>query len=114
MNQDFNFFRTKMPNTRQADYYLGCLDSCVFIDFNLTKDNCIYLRRISFDGYGCCDLHDVAANMGVEDSKLFIEAYQMDDLDQEVMTLLIKKSIDTNKEHIWEDALREYSLLGDE
>ena len=52
MNQDFEFFKTTMPQTRKADYYLGCLDSCVFLDFNRSTDNGISLARISFDGYG--------------------------------------------------------------
>ena len=55
MKQDFDFFKTSMPSTRKADYYLGGLDSSVFIDFNRTKENRISLVRISFDGYGCCD-----------------------------------------------------------
>jgi len=52
MNQDFAFFKTTMTQTRKADYYLGCLDSCVFLDFNRSTDNGISLARISFDGYG--------------------------------------------------------------
>lgn len=103
-----------MPSIRPADYYLGCLDGCVFIDFNLTNNNCIYLRRISFDGYGCCDLDDFSTPMSKEDSQLFIDTYKRKDLDQVVMTLLIKKTIKNNKEHIWQDALKEYSLIEDE
>ena len=41
MEQDFDFFKTQMPDSRKADFYLGCLDSSVFIDFNLTSDNLI-------------------------------------------------------------------------
>ncbi len=50
MNQPFDFFITTLPPTRQADYYLGCLNASVFIDFNCSDENLIYLIRISFDG----------------------------------------------------------------
>lgn len=47
--KDFGFFKTEMPSSRKADFYLGCLESCVFIDFNLTGNQLITLCRISFD-----------------------------------------------------------------
>ena len=47
-----------MPESRKADYYLSCLDSSVFIDFNRSNENLISLVRISFDGYGCCNLDE--------------------------------------------------------
>lgn len=34
MNKDFDFFKTTMPDSTKADFYLGCLDGCVFLDFN--------------------------------------------------------------------------------
>ena len=58
MTQGFDFFKTEMPVSRKADWHLGCLDGCVFIDFNLTSDKLISLCRISFVGYGCCTLTD--------------------------------------------------------
>ncbi len=99
-----------MPDTRIADYYLGCLDGCVFIDFNLTKDRCISLRRISFDGYGCCNLDDYTVPMTKEESQLFIDIYKKGELNQEIMTMLVTKTININKDHIWQNALKEYGL----
>ena len=43
MGQDFYFFKTTMPESRKADFYLGCLDGSVFIDFNYTPDKRISL-----------------------------------------------------------------------
>ena len=106
MHQNFDFFKTSMPNTRIADFYLGCLDGCVFIDFNLSKDRCIYLRRISFDGYGCCDLDERGILMEKEESQLFIDIFEKEELDQEIMTNLITKTIEINKQYIWQDALK--------
>jgi hypothetical protein len=111
MNQDFEFFKTTMPNTRKADYYLGCLDSSVFIDFNRSEDNRIYLRRISFDGYGCCNLDKNANHLNHQDSKKFIEEIEKEELDQVVITLLVKTAVKINKEQIWTDALEEYGLI---
>lgn len=111
MDKDFNFFKTSMPSTRIADYYLGCLDGSVFIDFDLSKDCCIFLKRISFDGYGCCNLNEKIIPMNKEESQLFIDTYKNDNLDQYIMTKLITDTIEINKEHIWKDALKEYGLI---
>lgn len=111
MSNDFNFFKTSMPSTRNADYYIGCLDGCVFIDFDYSKDCCIILKRISFDGYGCCNLNENVTPMTKEESQLFINTYTSDSLDQNIMTRLITDTIEINKEYIWQDALKEYGLI---
>ena len=48
------FMITSMPASRPAHYHLGYDDSSVFIDFDNQDDDLIVLKRISFDGYGCC------------------------------------------------------------
>jgi hypothetical protein len=111
LTQDFGFFKTQMPDTRKADFYLGCLDSSVFIDFNLTSDNLISLCRISFDGYGCCNITDTKNLLNFELSKKFLEEIKKDKLDQEKLTPLVKEIIKVNREHIWTDALEEYNLI---
>ena len=111
MEQNFDFFKTEMPDTRNADFYLGCLDSSVFIDFNLTSDNIISLCRISFDGYGCCNISDTKNLLNFESSKKFIEEIKKDEIDQEKLTPLVKEIIKINQEYIWTDALKEYNLI---
>lgn len=111
MNQDFDFFRTTMPGSRKADYYLGCLDGSVFIDFNYSKDNRISLVRISFDSYGCCNLNDNAKSLNITDSSEFVEEIEKEKLDQKSIERLVKKIIRINKDHIWSDALDEYGLI---
>lgn len=111
MNQEFDFFKTSMPDTRIADYYLGCLDGCVFLDFDLNEDNRINLRRISFDGYGCCNLGNTILPMTKEESQRFIDIYKDDQLNQEALTDLVTNTIKINKEYIWQDALKEYGLI---
>lgn len=46
--QYFGFFKWTMPESRKADFYLGCLDDSVFLDFNYSTNKCINLCRISF------------------------------------------------------------------
>jgi hypothetical protein len=111
MTKDFDFFKTEMPGSRKADFYLGCLDGCVFIDFNLTNDKLISLRRISFDGYGCCNISDTKNLLNLELSKKFVEEISKDELDQEKLTPLVKEIIKINQKHIWTDALEEYNLI---
>ena len=111
MDREMNFFKTTMPDTREADYYLGCLDSAVFLDFNVSDENLVYLIRISFDGYGCCNFEDKSKPLSIEDSKIFIQFINQDEFFQYIIGSLVKKAIRINKENIWIEALNEYELL---
>lgn len=90
---------------------MGCLGGSVFIDFNRIGNDQISLVRISFDGYGCCNLHKKAELLNKEESTMFIEELNKEHLNQEVITILVKKTIKLNEEQIWKDALQEYELM---
>lgn len=107
----FNSHKTTMPKTRQADYCLSCLDDSVFMDFNLNKDNCIYLVRISFDGYGCCNLEQPSEPLNQDYSIEFINQMKNENLNQKNIENLVRELIELNKEQIWEDALESYGLV---
>jgi hypothetical protein len=109
MKDELAFFITAMPNSRPADYYLGCLEGSVFMDFDNYQD-CIRLKRISFDGYGCCDLSNQAIPMSEVDSWAFKEIIEAQLSDQCRLTTIVKKTILGNRKLIWEDALNEYGL----
>lgn len=111
MGQDFDFFKTTMPDSRKADFYLGCLGGSVFLDFNYTADRRIDLRRISFDGYGCCNIDNKSKCLDSQKSKEFIDEIQKDNLDQEKITKVVLELVRLNKENIWTDALEEYNLI---
>lgn len=111
MTQDFGFFKTEMPSSRKADIYLGCLDGSVFVDFNITSGGKISLCRISFDGYGCCNLTESKKLLNFELSEKFIEEVNKEKIDQEKLTPIVKAIIKLNQEHIWTDALEEYNLI---
>ena len=114
MNKEFDFFKTTMPDSRKADFYLGCLNGSVFIDFNLTTENLIRLCRISFDGYGCCNLDSNAECINNKLSKEFIQEFSKDNFDQKKVTEIVLELIRLNKENIWTDALEEYNLINKE
>jgi len=103
-----------MPASRKADYYLCCLDSSVFIDFNSSPNNEISLIRISFDGFGCCSIDNKAKNLNLEDSRKFIQEIEQEELNQIAITELVKKAIRINKQFIWTDALEKYGLIENE
>ena len=109
--KDLEFFKTTMPKTRSADFHLGCLDGSVYIDFNKTENGQVSLVRISFDGYGCCDIEKEVELLDDGDSELFIKEINKENLNQEVITALVKKSIVVNTKHIWKDALKKYGLM---
>ncbi|AYB33528.1 hypothetical protein [Chryseolinea soli] len=107
---DLEFFITAMPRTRPAYYYLGCLDGSIFMDFDIGENERICLKRISFDGFGCCDLNDQAIPMDEVDSQTFKEIIDAQLSDQSRLTSIVRKTILNNQKLIWEDALKEYGL----
>jgi len=108
---NFDFFKTVMPDSRKADFYLGCLEGSVFMDFNESSDGLITLCRISFDGHGCCNLPEATNFLDFQMSKSFLEEIAKDQLNQNRITPLIIEIIKINQEFIWTDALQEYNLI---
>lgn len=106
----YDFFKTTMPTSRIADYYLGCLDGSVFIDLNLNNNGQIYLQRISFDGYGCCKIEN-SRTLDKRDSIIFVDEMDKELIDQNTIEKLVKSLIKLNADKIWTDALEEYELL---
>jgi hypothetical protein len=110
MKSKFDFFRTTLPESRKADFHLGCLNGSVFIDFNYTTTNQINICRISFDDYGCCNIEN-AKHLDEQLSNEFIKEISRDNLDQEKITELILELVRLNKDKIWDDALEKYKLI---
>jgi hypothetical protein len=108
--EETSFFLTSMPSSRPADYYLGYLDGCVFIDFNNYDNNRVYLKRRSFDGYGCCNLEDNATPLSVEDSAAFKALINNGLNNQDLLLTIIKKALALNAKLVWQDALEAYNL----
>ena len=109
-DKEFGFFITTMPSSRPADYCIGCFDGSVFIDFDKYENGRVQLKRISFDGYGCCELKK-AIPMNEIDSNAFKKIMKTQLVDQLMLTEIVNRTIFNNKEFIWQDALTKYDLL---
>ncbi len=108
---DMNFFLTKMPPSRPADFYLGFDEGSVFLDFGNIEKNRIRLIRISFDGYGCCELGSRAEPLTAGDSMLFKEIIQSGISDQALLLTIVKRVLKLNANLIWQDALEQCGLI---
>lgn len=107
---DHSFFMTTMPSSRPADYYLGYMEGSVFLDFNNIASNQVSLIRISFDGYGCCELGRDSTPLNEDDSRTFMRIVQEKITEQKALLAIVKQAINLNKDLIWSDALKEYYL----
>ncbi|AZS49307.1 hypothetical protein DM558_00285 [Entomomonas moraniae] len=108
--ENLDIYITTMPSSRPADYYLSCLGGSVFIDFN-NLGNRVSIVRISFDGYGCCNLGVDTIPLDEEDSAVFKKNMKSKNFNQRVMSLIVRKAISLNASLIWTDALKKYELI---
>lgn len=111
VDRNSGYFVTCMPASRPADYYLGYDGGSVFMDFNNNNDGCIYLVRMSFDGYGCCNLKEGVIPMDADSSALFKSFINEPNIDQVKLNDIIRATIRNNRDLLWEDALKEYNLI---
>jgi len=61
-----------MP-TRPCSFCLCLQGGSVFADFDTDEASIISLRRVSFDGYGCCEV-EPTTRMSSGDSRLLLDA----------------------------------------
>ena len=101
--------------SRPADYYF-CVGDCAFIDF-INHGDAVCLRRISFDGYCCCDVETVQAiALDAHDSaaiKRIWQHYAFEETvsEPELFKQIVKRTLTANRHLLWEDALAEYDLI---
>lgn len=99
-----------MP-TRPCKYCLALRDDSVFADFAIDDTGCIYLVRISFDGFGCCEPEDGIGRIDAMNSKHIVSAIESGNLKTPNVTEILRNYFRTNKNHLWEDALLEHELI---
>ena len=61
-----------IPVFRECDFQISLYDGSVFIDFSVNGSNLIFIRAISFDGYGFTGLGNDAVPMDKKDSEQFL------------------------------------------
>jgi hypothetical protein len=103
---------TPMP-TRPCRLCVALQDDSVFADFDIDPDGCLYLVRISFDGYGCCHTAERVGSMNAEDTRNLIDFNEQSDVNRSEIRGILCRYFRENKEAMWSDALEAHNLLND-
>ena len=99
-----------MP-TRPCSFCLCLQGGSVFADFDTDDADIISIRRISFDGYGCCTVGASITKMSSGDSRLLLDAIARGELESVEVEEVLRRYFRDNKDVIWSDALAEHDLL---
>ena len=98
-----------MP-TRPCSFCLCLQGGSVFADFDTDDAGIVSLRRISFDGYGCCYV-EPTARMSAGDSRVLLDAIAHGALESNLVEQVLRRYFRASKDLIWSDALAEHDLL---
>ena len=101
-----------MP-TRPCKYCLALQGDSVFVDFDINENDCLYLVRISFDGYGCCD-PDKQKGIGeisLDESNRLISIIESGGFDNPKASEILSSYFKKNEASLWGDALKDHELL---
>ncbi len=101
-------------NTRPCDFSLNLETprGMVFADFDELADECVTLRRISFDGYGCCETEGRCSALSSSDAMNLINAIRDNDVNNKSILDILRRYFAENASIIWSDALDEHQLNG--
>ena len=102
--------RTPVMPTRPCSFCLSLQGGSVFADFDTDDADILSLRRISFDGYGCCEV-EVAPRMSSADSRLLLDALGRDELDTVPVHDVLRRFFRASSDVVWRDALAQHDLL---
>ena len=98
-----------MP-TRPCSFCLSLQGGSVFADFDTDDTDTVSIRRISFDGYGCCHVES-ARKMSSGDSRLLLDAIARGEVESVQVQEVLRRYFQESKDVIWSDALAEHDLL---
>jgi hypothetical protein len=100
-----------MLPTRPCSFCLSLQGGSVFADFDTDDVNIVSLRRISYDGYGCCEPKEPLAKMNSDDAHLLLDSIARGNVGDTQVEETLRRYFRMNKELIWSDALAEHDLL---
>ena len=83
----------------------------MFADFDFDSSGRVFLRRISFDGYGCCRVEEVAKRMTIDDSRILLDSIDRGEVDDPRIETLLRTYFRENMDVIWRDALVSHELV---
>src|SRR6056297_3045905 len=87
--------------SRPCSFCLCLQDGCVFADFDADSQGLVRLRRISFDGYGCCKTDVTATTMTGDDSLLLTDCIAAGDVNNDQVRDILFRYFDINKNAMW-------------
>ena len=99
-----------MPASRPSRYCLALQDDSVFADFDTDERGRVYLLRISFDGFGCCDT-SAASHMSADTSARFVRLLENGGIKTQELASILENYFRENEGVVWKDALKEHGLL---
>ena len=102
---------SSMMSTRPCRFCLCLQGGSVFADFDTDDADRVILKRISFDGFGCCTVDDSITKMNLFDSRLLLDAVSSGVLDSTQVEDALRRYFQENTQVIWSDALAEHELL---
>ncbi len=100
-----------MLPTRPCSFCLSLQGGSVFADFDTDDANIVSLRRISYDGYGCCEPKEPLAKMNSDDAHMLLDAIARGEVGDTQVEETLRRYFRKNKELIWSDALAEHDLI---
>ena len=102
-----------MPSSRPCRYCLGLQDDSVFADFDVDSNGHVFLVRISFDGYGCCNTAGRVSTMSLDMSERLICLVDANDVASGELAAILSEYLRENCDVMWKDALDDHGLLND-
>jgi hypothetical protein len=99
-----------MP-TRPCRFCLCLQGGSVFADFDSDDADIVVLLRISFDGFGCCEVGESITQMNVADARLLLDAIARRELGSIQIGAALRRYFRENIDVIWRDALSDHDLL---
>ncbi len=96
------------PPFRECHFCLCLQGGSVYADFDADKEGYAILRRISFDGYGCCE--GAFKQMSLDDSRKLVEAVEHGALSDPKIEKVLRSYFRDNTTRIWSDALASNDL----
>ena len=100
-----------MTPTRPCKYCLALQGGSVFADFDVDGSGCLYLIRISFDGYDCCGIDGDIRKLNNEESRKLIDWIESNNVNHDEMKSILLGFLHDNNDVIWPDALQAHELL---
>jgi hypothetical protein len=97
--------------SRPCSFCLCLQAGSVFADFDTNENDIVTLCRISFDGFGCCNVQELTSQMSQEDSRALLDFISLRHSETFQVEAALRRYFSENTKVIWQDALAHHELL---